>query len=60
LPQPFGSRLTGRMSLQPLGLSGQPSASAVGFHVAMTIGESTIGSPGGAIGRLWLPRDCHA
>src|SRR5262245_4263480 len=60
LPQPARSRLTDRMSFQPIGLSGQPSASAIGRHIAITIGDSTSGSPDGAIGLVWLPRDCHA
>src|SRR5262245_1124302 len=50
LPQPAGSRLTARMSAQPIGLPGQPSTAAIGFHIAITIGDSTSGSPPGAIG----------
>src|SRR3954471_15696550 len=59
LPQPAGSRLTVSRSFQPIGLVGQPSASAIGRHIAITIGESTSGSPAGAIGLVWLSRDSH-
>src|SRR5262245_41581462 len=52
--QPFGSLLTARMSFQPRALSGQPSACAIGFHIAITSGDSTSGSPAGAIGLGWL------
>src|SRR5438270_13873272 len=46
-PQPLGSFDTLMMSLQPMSLFGQPSASAIGRHIAITIGESTSGSPDG-------------
>src|SRR5262245_21838311 len=59
-PQPFGSRLTLRMSAQPSCLLGQPSASAIGFHIAITIGDSTSGSPASAIGLVCASRDGHA
>jgi hypothetical protein len=48
------------MSVQPIGRSGQPIASAIGFHIAITIGDSTSGSPAGAMGLMWLSRDCQA
>jgi len=38
------------MSAQPMSFFGQPSASAIGFHIAITIGESTSGSLVVAIG----------
>src|SRR5262249_59025520 len=55
-----GSRLTGRISAHPIGLPGQPSTCAIGFHIAITIGDSTSGSPAGAIGLVWPSRDCQA
>ena len=39
--QPLGSRASFRTSAQPIGLSGHPSASAIGFQIAITTGEST-------------------
>jgi hypothetical protein len=48
------------MSAQPIGLPGQPSTCAIGFHIAITIGDSTSGSPAGAIGLVWPSRDCQA
>src|SRR5262245_58552737 len=44
---------------QPSALVGQPSASAIGFHIAITIGDSTIGSPGGASGLVRDGRSCQ-
>src|ERR1700682_2020403 len=44
--QPFPA-LTRSRSDQPSCFSGQPSACAIGFHMAMTMGESTTGSPAG-------------
>ena len=41
-PQPFGSRASESTSAQPSGLSGQPSASAIGFGMAMTSGVCAI------------------
>jgi hypothetical protein len=46
-------------SLQPSGFFGQPSASAIGFQVAMTRGESTTGSPTGDSGAVWPACDNH-
>ena len=39
--QPFGSRASARMSDQPMAFSGQPSAYAIGFQMAITTGERT-------------------
>src|SRR5512145_1080002 len=39
---PSGSVARARRSFQPIGSSGQPSARATGFHIAMTCGEWTI------------------
>src|SRR5258708_32791013 len=47
VPQPFGSAATRRRSDHPSDLPGHPSASAIGFQIAITIGERTTGSPAG-------------
>jgi hypothetical protein len=39
-------------SFQPSAFFGQPSASAIGFQVAMTSGDSTTGSPAGESGAV--------
>lgn len=47
------------ISFQPIGLAGQPRASAIGFHIAITIGDRTTGSPAGA-SDFGLPLRCQA
>jgi hypothetical protein len=44
------------ISHQPIGLLGQPSASAIGFHIEMTTGVSTSGRLETAT--LGLPLSC--
>src|SRR5262249_31404284 len=39
--QPFWLRASVRISDQPIGFLPQPRASAIGFHIAITTGEST-------------------
>src|SRR5207253_10538812 len=56
LPQPCGSLIRASISLQPIGLFGQPSASAIGFHIEMTTGVSTSGLADLAM--LALPLSC--
>jgi hypothetical protein len=41
-PQPRGSRARDRTSPQPSGFAGQPSASAIGFGIAITSGVCAI------------------
>src|SRR3954447_15960709 len=59
-PQPCASFASVRMSDQPTGFSGYPSASAIGFGIAMTSGVTMNGSPDVTIGscplsvRRWL------
>src|SRR5208283_4978085 len=38
---PFGLLASERMSAHPIGFLPQPNASAIGFHMAMTTGDST-------------------
>src|SRR5256885_8333203 len=49
--QPAGSVASVARSFQPIGLAGQPSASAIGFGMATVSGEVAIdcGSPSGTI-----------
>ena len=51
-PQPSGLRASARMSAYPSGVFGYPSASAIGFGIAMTSGVSCSGVPAGAIAFL--------
>ena len=48
-PHPSGLRAKARMSEYPSGVFGYPSASAIGFGIAMTSGVSCRGVPAGAI-----------
>jgi hypothetical protein len=41
-PQPFGSLISPKTSPQPMGLSGHPSASAIGLGMASTSGDCAI------------------
>ncbi len=47
-PQPAGSLASGARSANPIGSFGQPSASAIGWGMAMTSGVSMNGVPAGA------------
>src|SRR5260221_12844767 len=47
------------MSAEPRSLLGQPSAVAIGFHIAITIGDSTSGSLAGASGLVDLCCTAH-
>src|ERR1700730_7364614 len=51
-PQPSGLRARLKMSEYPSGVFGYPSASAIGFGIAMTSGVSWSGVPAGAIAFL--------
>src|SRR5512132_4271098 len=42
-PQPLGSIATWKISLHPMGLSGQPSERAIGSHMAITRPDMTVG-----------------
>src|SRR5258708_29721926 len=46
------------MSAHPMGLSGQPSALAIGSHIPITIGESTRFCGGPIISRPNFARPC--
>src|SRR4051794_30428799 len=64
-PQPCGSLARLRMSDQPIGLAGYPSASARGFGMAITSGVTMNGSPPLTIApcpasmRFWLTTAPH-
>jgi hypothetical protein len=45
------------MSAHPSDFFGQPSACAIGFHIATTTGDSTTGSPAGASGAVCPGRE---
>ena len=46
--QPSGSLASSTMSAKPIGVSGHPRASAIGWGMAMTSGVSMNGVPAGA------------